>query len=169
MEFIDAAKKYKHDSFYRCPCQICKNEKDYSSTRTIYSHLFKNSFMPNYNVWTEHEEGGIMPENDEEEDDFVPHFEDDYYSAFFKDTTMGEPEEDAEAQVAEDDLGQMLSKGEEVCETVKESKDLKRMLEDYIILLYPDCKHGHKKLGTILDCCNGRHQTVCLTRDSRSC
>jgi hypothetical protein len=41
---------------------------------------------------------------------------------------MGEPEEDAKAQVAEDDLGQMLCKAEDVCETVKESKDLKRML-----------------------------------------
>jgi hypothetical protein len=61
--------------------------------------------MPNYNVWSEHGERGVMLENDEEENDFVPHFEDDYYGAFFEDTTMGEPEEDAEAQVAEDDLG----------------------------------------------------------------
>jgi hypothetical protein len=53
---------------------------------------------------------------------------------------MGEPEEDAEAQIAEDDLGQMLHDAEEVCETVKKSKDLKRMLEDYRTLLYPDCK-----------------------------
>jgi hypothetical protein len=34
--------------------------------------------MPNYNVWIEHGERGIILENDEEEDDFVPHFEDDY-------------------------------------------------------------------------------------------
>jgi hypothetical protein len=53
---------------------------------------------------------------------------------------MREPEEDVEAQVAEDDLGQMLGEAEEVCETVKESKDVKRMLEDYRTLLYPDCK-----------------------------
>jgi hypothetical protein len=46
-----------------------------------------------------------MLENDEEEDDFVPYFEDDYYGSFFEDTTMGEPKEDAKAQVAEDDLG----------------------------------------------------------------
>jgi hypothetical protein len=96
-EFIDAAKKHKHDGFFRCPCRIYKKEKDNSSTRTIHSHLFENSFMPNYNVWTEHGERGIMLGNDEEEDDFVPHFEDDYYGAFFEDTTMGEPEEDAEA------------------------------------------------------------------------
>jgi hypothetical protein len=70
-----------------------------------FTVTFKNGFMPNYNVWSEHGERGVMLENDEEENDFVPHFEDDYYGAFFEDTTMGEPEEDAEAQVAEDDLG----------------------------------------------------------------
>jgi hypothetical protein len=59
--------------------------------------LFKNGFKPNLNVWTEYGERGIMLENDEEQDDFIPHFEDDYYGAFFEDTTMGEPEEDAEA------------------------------------------------------------------------
>jgi hypothetical protein len=53
---------------------------------------------------------------------------------------MGEPEEDAEAQIAEDDLGQMLHEVEEECKTVKEFKDLKHMLEDYRIFLYPYCK-----------------------------
>ena len=37
----------------------------------------------------------------------------------FYDTTMGEPEEDAEGHVVEDDLGQMLREAEEVCETEK--------------------------------------------------
>ena len=53
---------------------------------------------------------------------------------------MGEAEKDAEGHVVEDDLGQMLREVEEVCETKKESRDLKRMLEDYKILLYPNCK-----------------------------
>ena len=57
---------------------------------------------------------------------------------------MGEPEEDAEGHNVEDDLGQMLREAEEVCETEKESRDLKRMLEDYRTLLYPDCKQGQK-------------------------
>jgi hypothetical protein len=75
----------------------CKNEKDYSSTRTIHSHLFQNGFLSNYNIWTEHGERGIMLENDEEEEEeAIPNFVEDY-SAFFEDTTMGEPEEDAEA------------------------------------------------------------------------
>ena len=64
---------------------------------------------------------------------------------------MGEAEEDAEGHVVEDDLGQMLRETEEVCEIEKESRDLKRMLEDYRILLYPDYKHGQKKLGTTLE------------------
>ena len=55
---------------------------------------------------------------------------------------MGEPEEDTEGHVVEDDLGQMLREAKEVCETEKESRDLKRMLKDYRTLLYPDCKQG---------------------------
>ena len=45
----------------------------------------------------------------------------------------------------------MLREVEEVCEIEKESRDLKHMLEDYRTLLYPDCKQGHKKLGTTLE------------------
>jgi hypothetical protein len=58
---------------------------------------------------------------------------------------------DAKVQVAKDDLDQMLREAEKVCKTVKESKDFKCILEDYRILLYPDCKQGHKKLGTTLE------------------
>ena len=64
---------------------------------------------------------------------------------------MSEPEEDAEGHDVEDDLSQMLCEAEEVCETEKESRDLKRMLEDYRTLLYPDCKQGHKKLCITLE------------------
>ena len=73
------------------------------------------------------------------------------YGAFFDDTAMGEPEEDAEGHDIEDDLGQMLREAKKVCETEKELGDLKRMLEDYRTLLYPDCKQGQKKLGTTLE------------------
>ena len=50
---------------------------------------------------------------------------------------MGEPEEDTEGHIVEDDLGQILREDEEICETEKESRDPKHMLEDYRILLYP--------------------------------
>ena len=45
----------------------------------------------------------------------------------------------------------MLREAEEGCETEKKSRDLKRMLEDYRTLLYPDCKQDQKKLGTTLE------------------
>ena len=64
---------------------------------------------------------------------------------------MGEPEEDAEGYIVEDDLGQMLREAEEVCETEKELRDLKCMLEDYRTLLYPNCKQGQKKFGATLE------------------
>jgi hypothetical protein len=52
-----------------------------------------------------------MIHNDKEEEESIPHFGDDY-GAFFEDTIMGEPEEDAEAHAAEDYLCQMLSQAE---------------------------------------------------------
>ena len=92
-EFINAAKKHnKHGAFFHCPCRICNNKKNYSSTRTIHSHLFQNGLMPNHNVWTEHGKRGTMLKNDDEkEEKSIPDFADNY-GAFFEDTTMGEPE-----------------------------------------------------------------------------
>ena len=80
-----------------------------------------------------------MLDNNEEEEDMIPDFAANY-CAFFHDTAMGEPEKDAEGHIVEDDLSQMLREVEKVCETEKESRDLKRILEDYRTLLYPDCK-----------------------------
>ena len=86
-----------------------------------------------------------MLDNNEEEDDRIPDFAGNY-GAFFDDTAMGEPEEDAEGHVVEDDLGQMLREAEEVCETEKESRDLKRMLEDYNIIV-PRLQTRAQKVG----------------------
>ena len=91
-----------------------------------------------------------MLDSNEEEEDKIPDFASNY-GAFFYDTAMGEPEKDAEGHDIEDDLGQMLRESEKVCETEKESRDLKRILEDYRTLLYLDCKQGQKKLGTTLE------------------
>ena len=38
-EFIKVAENHKYGDFGCCPCKNCKNEKDYSSSRTIHSHL----------------------------------------------------------------------------------------------------------------------------------
>ena len=91
-----------------------------------------------------------MLDNNEEEEDRISDFATNY-GAFFYDTAMGEPEEDTERYIVEDNLGQMLREAEEVCKIEKESRDLKHMSENYGTLLYPDCKQGQKKLGTILE------------------
>ena len=65
-----------------------------------------------------------MLDNNEEEEDIIFDFAANY-SAFFEDTTMGEPKEDAKEHIVEDDLGQMLHEAEEICETENESRDLK--------------------------------------------
>ena len=81
-EFIEAAEKHKYGGFVRCPCKFCMNEKDYSSSRTIHSHLFNSGFMPNYYVWTKHGERGIMLDNNEEEEDRIPDFAANYGDFF---------------------------------------------------------------------------------------
>jgi hypothetical protein len=54
-EFIDGmhyllsvAEANKQDDFMRCPCALCKNLKEYASSRSLHSHLFKSGFMSNY-------------------------------------------------------------------------------------------------------------------------
>ena len=100
-EFIEAAEKHKYDGFVHCPCKFYKNEKDYSSSRT------------------KHGERGIELDNNVEEEDRIPDFAANYNS-FFNDTAMGEPEEDTEGYVVEDDLGQMLRETEEGYHTGRE-------------------------------------------------
>ena len=51
-----------------CPCVHCNNNKDYSSSRTIHSHIFANGFMKKYVCWTKHGEQGVTMEDNEEED-----------------------------------------------------------------------------------------------------
>ena len=126
--------------------------------------------MPNYYVWTKHGERGIVLNNNIEEEDTIPDFAANY-NFFFNDTAMGELEEDTEGYVVEDDLCQMLREAEEGCETEKESRDPKRMLEDYRTLLYPDYKQDQKKLGTTLELLQWKASNGLSfrTRDSRSC
>ena len=82
-EFIEVAEKHKYGGFVHCPCKFCKNRKDYSSSRTIHSHLFSSGFLQNYYVWTKHGERGIMLDNnEEEEEDRISDFAANY-GAFF--------------------------------------------------------------------------------------
>ena len=95
-----------------CSCVECWNEKDYTSSRVIQSHLLHVGFMPGYNVWTKHGETGVMMEDgDEEEND------DDIFRSMFpeyRDTAMEDNDEEEEAEERApdeplDDLDRVIS------------------------------------------------------------
>ena len=65
--FLHVAEANKRDGFMCCPCVIYKNLKEYTSSRSLHSHLLKLGFMPNYICWTKHGETGVIMEEGEEE------------------------------------------------------------------------------------------------------
>ena len=101
-DFLEVAEANKRaDGFMPCPCAVCKNDHNYSTSRTIHVHLFKSGFMPHYNVWTKHREIGVMMEDNEEEED------DDIYPGHgfpeYDGTTMGEEAEPTMREEAEEE------------------------------------------------------------------
>ena len=112
----------RRDGFICCPCPECRNEKDYTSSRVIQSHLLRSGFMSVYNVWTKHGERGVMMEDgDEEEND-----DDNYRSMFpkYADTAMEDNEEEGQGEERApdepaDDLGRVISDARRGCDTEK--------------------------------------------------
>ena len=146
--FLRVAEANRQRGFICCPCNKCKNQKEYSASRTIHFHLFESGFMPSYNCWTSHGEQGVEMEEDEVEDDNIPDFA--QYVGFEENQT-GEEEIAADGNDVADDLGQMLQDAREDCESEKEAHKLDKMLEDHRTSLYPGCEQGHKKLDTTLE------------------
>ena len=160
--FIVVAEANKRrDGFMCCPCVECRNEKDYTSSRVIQSHLLRSGFMSGYNVWTYHGERGVMMEDgDEEEND-----DDNYRSMFpeYADTAMEDNEEEGGEERAAyepaDDLGRVISDAKRDCDTEKERLQFEQMLQDHNKLLYPTCEDGQKKLGSTLELLKWKAET----------
>ncbi|KAK1603028.1 hypothetical protein QYE76_008043 [Lolium multiflorum] len=118
--------------FMCCPCLKCKNEKDYSCSRDIKSHLLRFGFMSSYNVWTKHGEEGVMMEDGDEEED-----NDDQYRSMFSecfDTAMDDNEEEGGEEQAsddpvDDDLRRAISDARRDCGTDKERLQFDKMYE----------------------------------------
>ena len=53
---LSVAEANNHNGFMCCPCVHCNNNKDYSSSRILHSHIFANGFMEKYVCWTKHGE-----------------------------------------------------------------------------------------------------------------
>jgi hypothetical protein len=162
-EFIRVADANKHNGFVFCPCNGCRNQKDYSDSKTLHSHLLKSGFMPSYNCWTKHGERGVIMEDNEEEE------EDDNYHGFpeYGDTSMGDAEGEDEEETHDepaDDLGRTIADARRDCETEKDREKFNHMLEDHKKLLYPNCENGLKKLGSTLELL--RWKAECAIPDS---
>jgi hypothetical protein len=106
--------------------------------------------MVNYVLWTKHcERGVVMEENEDEKDD--NNILDWVAGQDFADTLMEDADEEEILKDDHvDDLGQVVKDAQRDCENDNEKANLHRMIEDHRKLLYPDCKQGHKKLGTTL-------------------
>jgi hypothetical protein len=70
--------------------------------------------------------------------------------AFDDDEPMDETEENAVEEQPHGELGQVLLDAQKDSKTLVESKKFEKILEDHKKLLYPNCKQGHKKLGSTL-------------------
>jgi hypothetical protein len=150
--FLNVTEATKRNGFMCCPCGICRNEKDYPSTKTLHIHLFWFGFMSGYNCWTKHGERGVMMEdNDEEEnDDNYPEFPETTDNTM-KDNKEEEEGEEWASDVPADDLGQVIVDAQIDCESEKERDKLERMLDDHKKNLYPNCEDGQKKLESTLE------------------
>ena len=124
--FIGVAEVNNRNGFMCCPCGVCQNKKDYSSSKILHTHLLRSGFMPSYNCWTKHEERGVMMEDNEEEDD-------DNYHMFpeYGDTATGEAEDQEASYEPADDLHRAIVDAQRECESEKEKLKLERMLEDH--------------------------------------
>jgi hypothetical protein len=149
--FLKVAEANKWNGFMYCPCGVCRNEKDYPSSRILHTHLFQSGFMSGYNCWTKHGERWVMMEdNDEEENN-------DNYLLYpeYGDTAMeGNKEEEAlerESDEPADDLSRDIADAQIYCESEKEREKLERILDDHKKFLYPNCKDGQKKLDSTLE------------------
>ena len=63
--FLTVAQANSQNGFMCCPCVVCQNKKDYSSSKILHTHLLRSGFMPSYYCWTKHGERGIMMEDNE--------------------------------------------------------------------------------------------------------
>jgi hypothetical protein len=107
--------------------------------------------MANYVLWIRHgKRWVVMEENEDEEDDNnIPDWAagQDFADTLMEDADEEEIPEDGHV----DDLGQVLKDAQRDYENDNEKAKLHRMIEDHRKLLYPDCKQGHKNLGTTLE------------------
>jgi hypothetical protein len=118
--YLDVAESNKRNGFMCCPCIHCENKKDYSSTRTLHSHICASGFMSNYICWTSHGERGVIMDDNEQKifyGNFPSHAG---FGAFDDDVAMEEYEGEVVDDDPTDDLGHALHDAREDYESENE-------------------------------------------------
>ena len=107
--FLSVAETNKQNGFMCCLCVHCNNNKDYSFSRILHSHIFANGFMEKYVCWTKHGEQGL-PWKTMKKKILTTTFPGmlEMNPAFDDDIAMEEPEVDVAENDPSDDLGQAL-------------------------------------------------------------
>ena len=103
--FLNVAEANTRNGFMCCPCRNCRNEKDYSCSKTLHIHLIQFGFMSGYNCWTKHGERGVMMEDNEEEQN-----DDIYMFPEYGANARGEAEDEEEPDepIIDDDLRRVI-------------------------------------------------------------
>ena len=149
--FLNAAEANRSaKGFMCCPCKWCENKREYSKITTLHSHIASRGFMPNYSLWTEHGEPGVVMEEGEEEEEIPEWVNVHEANSAYEEEPMDEAVADDDIAL-DDELGQVLIESREKSVTELEHRKFQKMIEDHKKLLYPGCKEEHKKLHTTLD------------------
>jgi hypothetical protein len=121
--FLRVAKSNKNEKGFKCyPCSNCRNNEDYSDWGTLHLHLIKNRFIPNYVVWTQHGERGVVMEEDEEDEEDDNNIPDWAAGQAFADTLMEDAdEEELPKDEPADNLGWVLQDAHRDCGNDKQS------------------------------------------------
>jgi hypothetical protein len=86
-------------------------------------------------------------DEDADDDNNIPDLAHLYEAGAFDDEPMDKAKENAVEGQPHDELGHVLLDAQKDSETVKKSKEFKKMLENHKKLLYPDSQTGSHKVG----------------------
>ena len=156
--------------FMCCPCNICRNVKQYSKRETLHVHLIERGFMNNNTLVTKHGEPGVVMGDDEGEDDDdnnIPDWAHLHEAGVFENEPMDEAaEENAGEEQPLDELDQVLLDAQKDSEIATESKKFEKMLKDYKSF----CTQVANRKSWVArwKCCNGRQEMVLPIRDLES-
>ena len=101
--FLRVAESNNQNGFMICPCDDCRNKRNYPCSRTLHFHLLREGFMPNYFCWTKHGEIWVIMEDNEEEDD-------DNYHVFSEHGGTTMEEDEPEHEIIVDDQSETVDR-----------------------------------------------------------